>query len=184
MMAVAQRRAPQTSVSALVHAARGGDGEAFVELYRRHVKTVHGVLLARLPRTELEDALQEVFMSALSKLDSLREPAAFSAWIASIARNLARDWHKRRREHSATPELIDAQRGPSRNLDDALGVLEAIQQLPEAYRELMVLRFVEGLSGPEIAAALDITPGSARVKLHRGLTMLRAQLRPTEVGDD
>ena len=195
MAAVATRRDPgqaptraagegKRSVAALVEATRAGDRRAFAELYRRHAKTVHGVLLARLPRPELRDAMQEVFTAALAKLDTLREPAAFGPWLASIARNLARDWHKRRRELAASPELLDERRAPSRDLDDALGLLAAIHTLPEGHRELLVLRFVEGLRGPEIAAALGITPGAVRVKLHRGVAMLRAHMRPTEVDHD
>ena len=170
-------------MSALVEATRAGEHRAFAELYRRHIKTVHGVLLARLPRTEVRDAMQEVFTLALARLDTLREPAAFSPWLGSIARNLARNWHKRRRELAAAPEKIDAREARGRDMDDALSLLAAIQKLPEGHRELLVLRFVEGLSGSEIAGALGIAPGSVRVKLHRGVEMLRAQLRPGEVKD-
>lgn len=111
MSAVAERRdtqPPTTSVAALVVAARAGDRRAFAELYRRHARTVHGVLLSRLPRSELRDAMQDVFTLALSKLASLREVDSFSAWLATIARNLARDWHKRRREQRAWPWLAAA----------------------------------------------------------------------------
>ena len=185
MAAVATRHEPTglgraQGTAALVEAARAGDRHAFAKLYRTHVKTVHGVLLARLPRSELRDALQDVFTTALAKLDTLRDPGAFPSWLATIARNLARDWHKRRREISAAPEDLDERRGPARDLDDALGVLAAIRQLPEGYHEILILRFVEGLRGPEIAESLGLTPGAARVKLHRGVTMLREQLRPTE----
>ena len=183
MTGVAERRDPRPAegqrdvpLRALVEAARAGDRRAFAALYRRHARTVHGVLLARLPRAELRDAMQEVFTTALSKLAGLREPESFSAWLASIARNLARDWHKRRRELSAAPELLDHRRGPSRALDEAIDALAAIRELPESYHELLVLRFVEGLSGREIASALDMSPGSVRVKLHRGVSMLRARL--------
>lgn len=179
MSAVAERREtqpPTTSVAALVVAARAGDRRAFAELYRRHARTVHGVLLSRLPHSELRDAMQDVFTLALSKLGSLREVDSFSAWLATIARNLARDWHKHRREHSTAPQLLDDRRAASRDLDDALGLMAIIHELPEDQRELLVLRFVEGLSGQEIAAALGLTPGSARVKLHRAMTVLRERL--------
>lgn len=170
-----------TCLATLVEAARAGDRRAFAALYRRHAKTVHGVLLCRLPRTELRDAMQEVFAVALAKLGDLRDPTAFSPWLASIARNLARDWHKRHREVTSPPQLIDTEPAPSRELDDALALLEAMRELPEDYRELLVLRFVEGLRGPEIAAAVGMTAGSVRVKLHRGVTMLRRRLNSEEV---
>ena len=52
----------------------------------------------------------------------------------------------------------------------------AIRRLPEAYRETLVLRLVEGMTGPEIAARAGLTPGSVRVNLHRGMLMLREAL--------
>jgi RNA polymerase sigma-70 factor (ECF subfamily) len=59
---------------------------------------------------------------------------------------------------------------------EALSVLAAIRRLPEAYRETLVLRLVEGMTGPEIAGRTGLTPGSVRVNLHRGMQMLREAL--------
>jgi RNA polymerase sigma-70 factor (ECF subfamily) len=142
---------------------------------------VHGVLLARLPRAELRDAMQEVFTAALTKLGDLRDPAAFGPWLGSIARNCARDWFKRHRntrELAHEPGELEAARETAghERLADALSLLEAMRELSEDYREILVLRFVEGLSGAEIAEQLGMTPGSVRVKLHRGVTALRERL--------
>ena len=57
-----------------------------------------------------------------------------------------------------------------------MAVLAAIRRLPEAYRETLVLRLVEGLTGPEIAERTGLQPGSVRVNLHRGMQMLREAL--------
>ena len=59
---------------------------------------------------------------------------------------------------------------------EARAALETIQALPEAYRETLTLRLVEGLSGPEIAVLTDLTPDSVRVNLHRGFRLLRERL--------
>jgi len=59
---------------------------------------------------------------------------------------------------------------------EAHGALDAIQALPEAYRETLVLRLVEGLTGPEIASLTGLTPDSVRVNLHRGFRLLRERL--------
>lgn len=167
--------------AAWVEAARAGDRRAFARLYRSHGRMVHGVLLARLPRAELRDAMQEVFTAALAKLGDLREPSSFGPWLGSIARNCARDWFKRHRnthELAHEPSELDAaDRNPGpEGLADALSLLDAMRELSEDYREILVLRFVEGLSGAEIAAQLGMTPGSVRVKLHRGVSALRARL--------
>jgi RNA polymerase sigma-70 factor (ECF subfamily) len=65
----------------------------------------------------------------------------------------------------------------ARNDDEARLVLAEVRRLPEAYRETLVMRFVEGLTGPEIAELTGLTPGSVRVNLHRGVELLRARLK-------
>jgi RNA polymerase sigma-70 factor, ECF subfamily len=159
---------------ALVRAARAGDREAFGELYRRYARMVHGVLLARAPRTEVTDLVQEVFLAALRRLESLRAPEAFGPWLASIARNRAMDHYRR---SVPTVELSEELPGRAHPEGDAGTVLAAIRSLPEAYREPLVLRLVEGMTGPEIAQRTGLTPGSVRVNLHRGLQQLRARLQ-------
>ena len=57
-----------------------------------------------------------------------------------------------------------------------MSALEAIQNLPDAYRETLVLRFVEGMTGPEIAVRTGLTPASVRVNLHRGVKLLRQKM--------
>lgn len=159
---------------ALVLAARGGDRGAFGTLYERHGRMVHGVLLARVPRGQVEDLVQDVFLAALKRLDSLREPARFGGWLAIIARNRATDYHRRSRE---TVELPDDLAGAVNDQEqEALAVLATLKALPEAYRETLVLRLVEGMTGPEIAARTGMTEGSVRVNLHRGMKLLKERL--------
>ena len=157
----------------LVEAARGGDRVAFGELYERYGRMVHGVLLAHVPHAEVADLVQDVFLIALRHLDSLREPTAFAGWLLAIARNRANDFH--RRPHAAE-ELRDAAGGNDPDEQEARAALAAIQSLPEAYRETLSLRLVEGMTGPEIAARTGMTPASVRVNLHRGMKQLREKL--------
>jgi RNA polymerase sigma-70 factor (ECF subfamily) len=161
---------------AVVRAAQGGDHRAFEALYRRYARVVHCILLSRLPASEVEDLVQEVFLTALKKLKSLREPAAFPGWIASIARNRATD-----RLRSMVPEDEIDESVPAAGLDasaraEAGRALAAIRSLPDAYRETLMLRLVEGLTGPEIAERTGLAHGSVRVNLHRGMQMLREVL--------
>jgi RNA polymerase sigma-70 factor (ECF subfamily) len=155
--------------------ARGGDGDAFAELYRRFGRFVHGLLLARLPLDDAEDLTQEVFMEAWNTLPKLREPAAFGTWIARLARGRAVDHLRRRREHARLDQTPPARETQTTTLQ-AREVLSLIQDLPEAYRETLLLRLVEGHSGPEIAALTGLTPASVRVNLHRGFKLLREKL--------
>jgi len=174
-------RAPEDDVAGLVERARGGDRGAFGALYERFAALVHGLLLARVAPGEVRDLAQDVFLAALRSLPELREPGRFGAWLAEIARSRATD-HARRRASAAEAagELDErAGRAPAPDAGDAeqaAWVLAEVRRLPEAYRETLVLRLVEGMSGPEIAARCGMTPGSVRVNLHRGMALLRQRL--------
>ncbi len=159
----------------LLKAVRHGEQEAFAKLYSLYAPMVHGILLARVPWSEVDDLVQDVFLAALRKLNTLRDDAAFGAWLAMIARNRAMDFHRRKR---VTEELSDdlATQGNSEADHEAANVLGVICGLPEAYRETLVLRLVEGMTGPEIADRTGLTPASVRVNLHRGMKLLREKL--------
>jgi RNA polymerase sigma-70 factor, ECF subfamily len=157
---------------ALALAARTGDRAAFGRLCARHVRFVRGILLARVPRRDLDDLAQEVFLRALRRVGSLRDATAFGPWLAAIARNAATD----RLRRAPTSELPDDLPGGLRADDPGAAILAAIRELPETYRETLILRLVEGLTGPEIAERIGMTHGSVRVHLHRGIKLLRAAL--------
>lgn len=159
--------------AALVGAARAGDRGAFGRLFRRCAPLVHGVLLARAPPCDVEDLMQDVFVTALEKIGSLRDDEAFGGWLCAIARNRAADHRRRRPPLDDLPEDVGR---PDADRAEAERVLAAIRALPEAYREPLILRLVEGMSGPEIAAQTGLTPESVRVNLHRGMKQLRERL--------
>jgi len=162
----------------LVSAAQRQDRAAFAELYAHYARMVHGVLLARVPRTDVDDLVQDVFLQAMQRLPELREPAAFGGWLASIARHRAVDHFRRAAPTTELPENL-----PAAHVDrtEAMAVLAAIRALPEAYRETLMLRLVEGMTGPEIALRTGLTEGSVRVNLHRGMKLLRERLEGATV---
>ncbi len=164
------------TTAGLVAAARRGDGGAFDRLYRRFMPVVHGILLGIVAHADVEDVAQRVFVTAFGRLADLREDAAFPGWIARMARRAGVD--ARRRNVAVTGLEIDAVATHASHEDrvDAARALQAIRSLPEAYREPLLLRLVEGLSGPEIAEMTGMTPGSVRVNLHRGMALLRQAL--------
>ena len=159
--------------AALVASACAGDREAFARLYDMYAPLVHGVLLARVPYDEVGDLAQDVFLVAFRKLGSLRDAARVGPWLAMIARNRATDFHRRAR---ATEELHEEMARAEGREAEAAEALEIIRSLPEAYRETLVLRLVEGMTGPEIAARTGLQPASVRVNLHRGMKLLRERL--------
>jgi RNA polymerase sigma-70 factor (ECF subfamily) len=159
--------------AALIEEVRRGDREAFGRLYKSYGRMVHGILLARVPYGEVDDLVQDVFLTALKKIDSLRDAAAFGPWLAMITRNRAMDYHRRSRDTTEVTESVAQTRAVQ---TESLEVLNLIGQLPEAYREPMILRFVEGMTGPEIAERTGLAPASVRVNIHRGMKMLREKL--------
>lgn len=163
----------------LVREAGAGDAAAFGRLYDRYGRMVHGLVLARvgphLSRNDVDDLVQDVFLTAWRRLGALRDPSAFGGWLATIARNRATDAYRRHQRAEELPEHLAAPDTSAERLD-ARAVLAAIRSLPQAYRETLVLRLVEGLTGPEIAAQTGLTPASVRVNLHRGIKLLREKL--------
>lgn len=159
----------------VVLAAQRGDRRAFAELYRRFSRAVHGVVLAKVPYADAADLVQDTFALALERLGQLGEPAAFPGWLLSIARNRAVDHLRGKRPIAMGDELPDLPVAASR-ASEAAQVLTALRALPEAYQETLILRLVEGLSGPEIAEQTGLSAGSVRVNLHRGMKLLREQL--------
>jgi len=166
-------------VGSVVAAAIRGDAAALAALYRRFAPVVHGVLLARVGPAEVDDLTQEVFVVAMRRLPDVRTPEAFPGWICAVARNAATDHLRRRSRLPAREALPDvaASSPPGDGAELRARALAAIQGLPEAYREPLVLRLVEGLTGPEIAERTGLAPGSVRVNLCRGLALLRPLLR-------
>lgn len=159
----------------VIKAVLEGDNSEFGRLYDRYAPLVHGILLARVPRSEVDDLVQDIFLHALRKLHTLRDWAAFGPWIAMITRNRATDYYRRTRE---TAEVTDDIAGDCGSTSPrANEILELIRHLPDAYRETLILRLVEGMTGPEIAARTGLTPASVRVNLHRGMKLLRGKLK-------
>jgi len=161
----------------LVRAVLEGEHDRFARLYEMYSPMVHGILLARVPRGEVDDLVQDIFLHALRKLSTLRDAAAFGPWIGMIARNRAMDFYRSSRETVEVTEQMAVAKSPNRT---AREVLDLIRELPDAYRETLVLRFVEGMTGPEIASRTGLTPASVRVNLHRGTKLLRQRMGVSE----
>src|SRR5690348_17965683 len=121
---------------------------------------------------EAEDVVQEAILRAYLGLEQLREPARFGSWLCGIALNLARMRLREAARWAALPETVAAMESP-----DELGQLrDAIEVLPRGQREAVVMHYLIGLSGSEVAALLGRSPGSVRVQLHRARERLREAL--------
>jgi RNA polymerase sigma-70 factor, ECF subfamily len=159
--------------SETIRIAAAGDREAFGRLYSDYFRMVHAILLGRVPRRDVDDLVQDVFLTAFTRLKTLRDPAAFGGWLATIARNRATDHLRHARESIELPAELP---GGDPIEAETIAALDAIRRLPDAYRDTLLMRLVEGMSGDEIAARTGMTSGSVRVNLHRGMALLREKL--------
>ena len=87
-----------------IRAVAAGDEDAFARLYGDYSRMVHAILLGRVPRRDVDDLVQDVFVSAYTRIRELREPAAFGGWLATIARNRATDYLRRSHEQVELPD--------------------------------------------------------------------------------
>jgi RNA polymerase sigma-70 factor (ECF subfamily) len=170
----------------LIRAAASGDREAFGEIYLRYARMVHAILLARVPPAEADDLVQDVFLSAMKQLKGLRTAGAFRGWLGAIARNRAIDYFRGVRCETpledAAADCVAARPGQAASAESHAAI-DAVRALPEAYRETLLMRLVEGMTGPEIARQTGLTPESVRVNLCRGMKLLRAALHNKKLGE-
>jgi len=165
----------------LVTAARDGDRDAFGCLYSRYSRMVHGILLARVSFADVDDLVQDVFVHAFRRLHDLNDATRFGGWLAAIARSRANDHRRRLQTATAVKQVLAMREAEAPRMShpteiSAEKILELIRTLPDTYRETLILRLVEGLTGPEIAAHTGLTTGSVRVNLHRGMQQLREKM--------
>ena len=167
-------------------------GSAVLEaLWHEHRRWVAAVLLAHKPReAELEDLLQEVAMTFVSRVHELRDPGALRPWLRTVAINAARMDARRVRLRRAAlrplqdehAELADPARDRRLRADDARveaqAALQAAQALPEEYREPLLLRCLRGQSQKQIAAILGVPETTVETRLARARRLLRERLAP------
>ena len=165
----------------LVRRAAGGDSRAFEQLYRRHVRRVHGVIWRLVGGVEAraEELTQEAFLRAWQALPRFRGDSAFSTWLHRLAVN------------TALMALRSRAGGEAREVDDAvleqhagatcssalrLDLERAVATLPPRARSVLVLFDIEGWTHEEIASELGMAVGSSKAQLHRARGLLRERL--------
>jgi RNA polymerase sigma factor (sigma-70 family) len=157
----------------LVEASRRGEHEAFGQLVARYQDLVCAVSYSSTGDHVLsEDVAQETFIAAWRQLAGLRDPRRLRPWLCGIARNLARKARKARRRD----ELVDLDEPLAKGnpFDDAARgeverlVRDALERVPETYREVLVLYYRENQSIRDVAAALDTSEAAVMQRLTRG----------------
>jgi RNA polymerase sigma-70 factor (ECF subfamily) len=172
--------------NALVDLARAGDKDAFGELYERYVDRIYSYVYYRTGNHhDAEDLTARVFSRAMAHIETYTDRGVpFQAWLYRIAHNLVANWHRDRGRRKIIPldEFVAASlksEAPDRQTEDKEereALLAAIRRLPEERQQLLLLKFVEGLSNAEIGAIMGRTEGAVKSLYHRTLLALRDEL--------
>ena len=175
-----------------VAAAVRGDRTAMQQLWHVHRRWIAAVLLTHKPReVDLEDLLQEVAMTMVRKIHTIREEANVRAWLRTVAINTAR---ATARSLNARPKPMQSEFAMECNKPDAPEraslnehahrVMHYAQQLPEIYREPLMLRTLHGFRSKEIATLLDIPPATVDTRVARARCMLRELINNPDQSHD
>jgi RNA polymerase sigma-70 factor, ECF subfamily len=170
-------RALRRSETALVRAARRGDGAAVDELFRRHwLAAYRAAYLVVGDRAAAEDIAQEAFLKALAALDRFDRRRPFGPWLHRIAVNRAIDWTRARALRPEAPAGPDRPAEPEAATGISDEVLAALESLTAEHRAVVVLRYLLEYTPGEIAAMLDVPRGTVNSRLRRGLDALQREL--------
>ena len=160
------------------------DANAFERLVREHQHMVYCVALSYCKDpSSAEDVAQEAFLKAYRSVDEMREPARLKTWLYSIARFTAIDWLRRRKREpvlglaeEAARELPERPAAESKE-DRTVRVMDVIQGLKEEHREIMILRYVRGLTYAQIARETGSTTSAVGEMLSRIRDIVRQKIR-------
>lgn len=171
--------------------SRSGDSEACRRLVAKYWRLLIAWVRPRIESgLDAEDIVQETFIRAFRGIGALKNPSRFAGWLLKIARNRTVDYKRKRREFQSLDKLSEEGDGPLQltappvDLGEKIdrgeeydAILEAVDNLPEKYRIVVMLRYFEGLSGSEIALILDEPAGTVRNRLFRAHEKIRGLLR-------
>lgn len=172
----------------LVVASREGDHDAFRRLYERYAPAVLGFLAHRLRDHALaEDALQETFCKAFRALDTFDTKRRFGPWLSTIAENVAVDAYRRRRRVEPSlredlPKDGEQLRVVAERESEEL-VSAALKVLPEAPREILILRYRHGVTQSEIAVRLGVSVRTVQTREAAALELLVSMLDARRKGE-
>ncbi|SFG76166.1 RNA polymerase sigma-70 factor, ECF subfamily [Desulfotomaculum arcticum] len=175
----------------LVKKAQGGDTAAFGELVRRYQNKVYGFTLKMFAAPEdARDAAQEIFIRVFRALPGFNLRSSFATWLYRIATNLCLDLLQRRardikRQVPLEDHWQDGSPGPEADLlekERAGAVKEAVNELPDGYRVVLVLHHYQGLSYKQVSAVMELSEKTVATRIHRAKKMLREKLVGGEDG--
>ena len=154
-----------------------GDELALRELLRRYEQRLARFLHRQTAGRDVEDLYQETWLRVVRHADRFDTTRRFSTWLFQIAVNLCRDWQRR---PPPEPRALDDEPAAAEleRSDAALDAAQLLARLPEAQREVVVLRYYQDLSEDEVAEILDIPKGTVKSRMHQAIARLAQLVQP------
>lgn len=173
---------PAESDELLIQKFKDGNSNAFNELYQRHLPGVYKRVRYMVPEQDVEDTTQEVFIAALRSLPSFRGEAQFGTWLRTLTNHKIAEYYRksnRKREAPKVPfnearEYSDG--STSDQMEEQIALRKALQQIPDQYQEVILLRFIEDLPFSEIAELNGQHLEATKSLFRRAVSALRDQL--------
>jgi RNA polymerase sigma-70 factor (ECF subfamily) len=165
----------------------GDHPETFRHLVERHQGPLLRYLRGRLgSEDEAAEAAQETFVRAYFALRKLKNPGAFFSWLLGIANRVAKESHRGKEQRRRIVSLNSEPADTADEQDDSpdYSVTQAVSELPDVYRQVVLLRFYAGLSCAEISRDLDMPLGTVTKRLSRAYSLLRESLQEQNQQED
>ena len=164
-----------------VESCRDGNPDDFRLLVHRYQGPLFSYLASRLrDRLLAEEAAQESFVRAFLSLKKLRKPESFYSWLLGIAGRVAKEQFRALEHRQRDREIAEALMADATHHQEEYPLEEAIAALPESYRQVILLRYYEGLSCQEVATRLNLPLGTVTKTLSRAYALLRKELAARE----
>ena len=161
-----------------VVSSRNGCPDHFLLLVQRYQRPLFAYLSSRLGnQSEAEEAAQESFVRAFLSLKKLRKPESFYAWLLGIAARVLKEQFRALQRRDREREAAENAHEEGASLPEEYPVEEAIAGLPEAYRQVILLRYYQGLSCQEVGQRLGMQLGTVTKTLSRAYILLRQELQ-------
>jgi RNA polymerase sigma-70 factor (ECF subfamily) len=160
-----------------------GNPEDFGLLVDRYQKPLFSFLASRVGFPQAEEAAQESFVRAFLSLKKLRKPESFYSWLLGIAGRVAKEQFRSQLRRRQDSEVAETMMTSAADHNEDCPLEEVIAVLPESHRQVILLRYYEGLSCQEVARRLDMPLGTVTKTLSRAYLLLRQELKAREGAD-
>ncbi|MBI5825588.1 MAG: sigma-70 family RNA polymerase sigma factor [Chloroflexi bacterium] len=173
---------PDSTDELLIQNFKDGRKDAFDLLYYRHLPKVYKRVRYVIPENDVEDVTQEIFIAALNSLSSFRGDSKFSTWLRTLTNYKVAEFYRKRSRKQEPPlsPLSDAAAyttdSAAKTMEERVYLQRALQNLPENYKEIILLRFAEDLQFNEIAELTSQNLEATKSLFRRAIAALRTHL--------